>query len=44
VIVVSWVFGCSGAKALVESSHEDAKVKSKELKAKRRRRKTEAGA
>jgi uncharacterized membrane protein YbhN (UPF0104 family) len=37
VILVSWVFGWSGGKALVESSYEDAKVKSKELKAKRKR-------
>jgi uncharacterized membrane protein YbhN (UPF0104 family) len=38
VIVVSWVFGWSGGKALVESSYEDAKVKSRELKAKRKKR------
>ena len=37
VIVVSWVFGWTGGKALVESSYEDAKLKSKELKARRRR-------
>jgi hypothetical protein len=36
VIVVSWVFGWSGGKALVESSYEDAKTKSRELKAKRK--------
>ncbi len=36
VIVVSWVFGWTGGKALVESSYEDAKLKSKELKARRR--------
>jgi uncharacterized membrane protein YbhN (UPF0104 family) len=41
VIVVSWVFGWTGGKALVESSYEDAKVKSKELKAKRKKRKAE---
>jgi uncharacterized membrane protein YbhN (UPF0104 family) len=35
VILVSWVFGWSGGKELVESSYRDAKVKSKELKAKR---------
>ncbi len=35
VILVSWVFGWSGGKALVESSYEDAKAKSRELKAKR---------
>jgi uncharacterized membrane protein YbhN (UPF0104 family) len=38
VIVVSWVFGWTGGKALVESSYQDAKVKSKELKAKRGKR------
>ena len=37
VILVSWVFGWSGGKALVESSYQDAKVKSKELRDKRRR-------
>jgi len=37
VIMVSWVFGWSGGKALVESSSADAKVKSRELKAKRKR-------
>lgn len=37
VIVVSWVFGWTGGRALVESSYEDAKAKSKELKAKRKR-------
>jgi len=42
VIVVSWVFGWTGGKALVESSYEDAKVKSKELKAKRQKHKAEA--
>jgi len=41
VIVVSWVFGWTGGKALVESSYEDAKVKSKELKARRKKRKTD---
>jgi uncharacterized membrane protein YbhN (UPF0104 family) len=44
VIVVSWVFGWTGGKALVESSYEDAKVKSKELKAKRKRHRAEPGA
>jgi len=38
VIVVSWVFGWSGGKELVETSYEDAKVKSRELKAKRKKR------
>ena len=37
VIMVSWVFGWSGGKALVESSYADAKVKSRELKAKRKK-------
>lgn len=41
VIVVSWVFGWTGGRALVESSYEDAKVKSKEFKTKRKRRKDE---
>ena len=39
VIVVSWVFGWSGGKALVESSYRDAKVRSQEMKEKRRGRK-----
>ncbi|HEX3734084.1 MAG TPA: YbhN family protein [Solirubrobacterales bacterium] len=39
VIIVSWVFGWSGGKELVESSYEDAKVKSRELKDKRKSRK-----
>jgi uncharacterized membrane protein YbhN (UPF0104 family) len=38
VILVSWVFGWSGGKALVESSYEDAKVKSREMKEKRKQR------
>lgn len=37
VIVVSWVFGWTGGKALVESSYRDAKAKSKEMKERRRR-------
>jgi uncharacterized membrane protein YbhN (UPF0104 family) len=36
VALVSWVFGWTGGKALVESSYRDAKVKSREIKAKRR--------
>jgi uncharacterized membrane protein YbhN (UPF0104 family) len=36
VLLVSWVFGWSGGKALVESSYADAKVKSRELKARRK--------
>ncbi|HWB69103.1 MAG TPA: hypothetical protein VG518_03930, partial [Solirubrobacterales bacterium] len=38
VIVVSWVFGWTGGKQLVESSYADAKVKSREFKEKRRSR------
>jgi uncharacterized membrane protein YbhN (UPF0104 family) len=41
VILVSWVFGWSGGKALVESSYADAKVKSRELKVKRRNAKAD---
>ncbi len=37
VVLVSWVFGWSGGKTLVESSYKDAKAKSKEMKDKRRR-------
>ena len=37
IALVSWVFGWSGGKALVESSYKDAKVKSKEMKARRRK-------
>jgi uncharacterized membrane protein YbhN (UPF0104 family) len=39
VIVVSWVFGWSGGKQLVRTSYDEAKVKSKEMKEKRRERK-----
>ncbi|MBS1883450.1 MAG: flippase-like domain-containing protein [Actinobacteria bacterium] len=39
VVMVSWVFGWSGGKALVESSYVDAKVKSREMKERRKRRK-----
>jgi uncharacterized membrane protein YbhN (UPF0104 family) len=38
VALVSWVFGWSGGRALVESSYADAKVKSKEMKGKRKRK------
>jgi uncharacterized membrane protein YbhN (UPF0104 family) len=38
VIVVSWVFGWTGGRALVESSYADAKVKSRELRGKRKKR------
>lgn len=37
VILVSWVFGWSGGKALVSSSYTDAKSRSREMKTKRRR-------
>jgi uncharacterized membrane protein YbhN (UPF0104 family) len=37
-VLVSWVFGWSGGRELVESSYEQAKVKSEELKEKRRAR------
>lgn len=37
VVLVCWVFGWSGGKALVESSYQDAKVKSRELKSKRKK-------
>ena len=36
VVMVSWVFGWSGGKALVESSYDDAKVKSREMKDRRK--------
>jgi uncharacterized membrane protein YbhN (UPF0104 family) len=36
VAIVSWVFGWSGGKALVESSYTDAKAKSKEMRDKRK--------
>lgn len=42
VIVVSWVFGWTGGKALVESSYGEAKVKSKEFKDGRKKRKQTA--
>jgi uncharacterized membrane protein YbhN (UPF0104 family) len=37
-IMVSWVFGWSGGRALVESSYEDAKVRSREMKERRRKK------
>ncbi len=39
IILVSWAFGWSGGKQLVESSYAEAKVKSGELKANRKARK-----
>lgn len=44
VIMVSWVFGWSGGKALVESSYADAKEKSREMKEKHGRRRRGANA
>jgi hypothetical protein len=44
VLLVCWVFGWSGGKALVESSYADAKVKSRELKGKRKAKAGEAAA
>jgi uncharacterized membrane protein YbhN (UPF0104 family) len=38
VVLVSWVFGWTGGRALVESSYADAKVKSREMKGKRKRK------
>jgi len=38
VLLVCWVFGWSGGKALVESSYSDAKVKSREMKERRKRK------
>jgi uncharacterized membrane protein YbhN (UPF0104 family) len=43
VVLVSWVFGWSGGRALVESSYADAKVKSREIKDKRKRQKPKPG-
>jgi Predicted integral membrane protein len=40
VVLVSWVFGWSGGKDLVEASYREAKVKSVELKDKRRARRS----
>ena len=37
VIMVSWVFGWTGGRELVRSSYEDAKVRSREMKQRRRR-------
>lgn len=35
-VLVSWVFGWSGGRALVRSSYEDAKVRSKEMRQRRK--------
>jgi uncharacterized membrane protein YbhN (UPF0104 family) len=40
VILVSWVFGWSGGKDLVEASYREAKAKSAELQEKRRSRRS----
>jgi uncharacterized membrane protein YbhN (UPF0104 family) len=37
ILLVSWVFGWSGGRELVESSYKDAKVKSHELKSRRKK-------
>ena len=42
VLMVSWVFGWRGGKDLVESSYVDAKVKSREMRDRRKRKKTTA--
>ncbi len=39
VVMVSWVFGWTGGKALVRSSYDDAKVKSREMKERHKRKK-----
>lgn len=39
LVLVSWVFGWTGGKALVESSYEDARLKSREMKEKRKKAK-----
>jgi uncharacterized membrane protein YbhN (UPF0104 family) len=38
VVMVSWVFGWTGGKELVRSSYDDAKVKSREMKDRHRRK------
>src|SRR6185503_19346974 len=38
IALVCWVFGWSGGKALVESSYADAKVKSREMRERRKRK------
>jgi uncharacterized membrane protein YbhN (UPF0104 family) len=37
VVLVAWVFGWSGGRALVESSYRDAKAKGRELSARKRK-------
>jgi uncharacterized membrane protein YbhN (UPF0104 family) len=41
VALVTWVFGWTGGKALVGSSYTDAKVKSREMRDKRKRKREE---
>jgi uncharacterized membrane protein YbhN (UPF0104 family) len=36
IVLVAWVFGWSGGKQLVESSYQDAKLKSREMRTKRK--------
>ena len=43
-ILVSWVFGWTGGKQLVRSSYDDAKVKSREMKERRKPRRDEPDA
>jgi uncharacterized membrane protein YbhN (UPF0104 family) len=40
-VMVSWVFGWSGGKELVETSYVDAKVKSREMRERRKKRRRE---
>jgi uncharacterized membrane protein YbhN (UPF0104 family) len=42
VIMVTWVFGWTGGKALVQSSYSDAKVKSHEMRESHRHKRTAA--
>jgi len=43
IVLVSWVFGWSGGKQLVESSYGEAKEKSREMRARRQRDGTASG-
>ncbi len=40
IALVSWVFGWSGGKQLVESSYSEAKIKSREMKDSRKARRS----
>ena len=44
VILVSWVFGWSGGRDLVEASYKEAKEKTQEMKEKRKARRSARGA